>query len=273
MEISKVCKLYLLLGNHDMASADGSVHSLTQFEPIATILDKPTTFEIEGVPIIAHPYTKNMDSLNSYIRTAPPGAIALLHQGVMGTPQGSSWISDESVDYTQMPDAIDTAYVGHYHSPFETDHLIIPGSIGQHTWSDSGTLHGYRYHEVDGAVSTEFVELGGPRFWRMRYTEETRNLLTAGHTKLVSYNFIRLTHCPNDLDCQAVKEELCAAGAEAVEFIFDADVGVLTPRSGVVSTGDFSIEPLLKEYEELQMPSRRAEIGKLIRDFQYEVPK
>ena len=89
---------------------------------------------------------------------------------------------------------------------------------------------------------------------------------------LVAGNFVRMFDVPLDVDTKKLREIMFSCGCESVELVFGEEVGVQTTAPGAVKTGDFSIEPLLKEYEEIVMPERRAEIGKQIREFRYEVP-
>jgi len=263
MEIAKRTKLYLLEGNHDMATADGKIHALKQFETLATVIDKPMTFEVAGTPILAHPYTKDVNALQEFLARAEESSVALLHQGVAGANLGSSWVPDETFGLQMIPSQIEKVYCGHFHTPQAIDKIYIPGSIAPHTRADRGA-RGYLIHNEDSVL---FQTLSTPQFIAHEFTPklfETDQTHVAGH-------FIRITDCPHDIDVKALRDLFLDAGAESIEVVHN-DISMQTPKGSDVKTGDFSIEPLLQEYEKIQMPARRQEIGKLIRDFRYEVP-
>jgi DNA repair exonuclease SbcCD nuclease subunit len=276
MEIAELVPIYILEGNHDMASASGQIHSLKVFEPFATVIDKPMKFEVAGRPIIAHPYTDDLNALTTFLASAEEGSVGLLHQGVAGANLGSSWVPDEMFGRHPLPSNIETIWSGHYHPPQVVGtHIVIPGSMAQLTWADAGEDgHGLWYVNEDmGRVD---VELEMPKFVVGAWVEEFRDLHhedSSGEVALVAGNFFRIVGCPEDVDVQQIRENMFACGCESVEVVYGEEAGVIAPRPGIIKTGDFSIEPLLEEYTKLQMSSRRAEIGKLIREFRYEVPK
>ena len=273
MQIAGVCPLYLLVGNHDMATASGDVHALKAFESFATIIDKPTKFEVAGCPVIAHPYTKDIDGLYMFLDAAEEGSMALVHQGVAGASLGSSWIPDEKFGKRKICSRIETCWAGHYHKPQASPQIVIPGSFAQHTWADSEEWHGSWWYDSDGPRVE--MELSTPKFvtlgWHEGFADLPPQEEGGDQPDLIAGNFIRVGNCPRDIDTTRFREVMFSHGCESVELIYGADLGVQT-TSGIVKTGDFSIEPLLKEYAEIAMPERRAEIGKLIREFRYEVP-
>jgi DNA repair exonuclease SbcCD nuclease subunit len=276
MEIAKVCSLYLLVGNHDMASMDGEIHALKAFESFATIIDKPMKFEVTGKPIIAHPYTKDMTSLYDFLDTAEEGSLGLVHQGVAGASLGSSWIPDESFGVIAIPKNIEMIFAGHYHvaQNFSASRIIIPGSIAPHTWADHNYFHGSWIYNSDDQQTTTTIGIDSPDFvefgWQDSYLDYAAT--NGDQVDLINGNFIRVVNCPLDLDAKKAREVFFSHGCEAIELVYENEIGVQT-TDRMVKTGDFSIEPLLEEYEKIQMPNRRKQIGKLIREFRYEVPK
>jgi hypothetical protein len=85
-------------------------------------------------------------------------------------------------------------------------------------------------------------------------------------------NFIKITDCHGNIDIKGIKEKLYELEAESVEFAY-GEIGIESSNPGFIRTGDFSIEPLLEEYNRIQMPARRQEIGRQIREFNYRIPK
>ena len=274
MDIASVCPLYLLVGNHDMATSDGSIHALKSFESFARVIDKPMKFEVAGCPVIAHPYTKDIKALTKFLASAEEGSVGLLHQGVAGASLGSSWVPDEAFNPSCVPDRISTVWCGHYHKPQVHPQVVIPGSIAQHTWADSEEFHGAWWHDSDGPRVELSIET--PKFISLGYHSGFMDIPIKDnedqYPDLVAGNFVRMFDVPLDVDTKKLREIMFSCGCESVELVFGEEVGVQTTAPGAVKTGDFSIEPLLKEYEEIVMPERRAEIGKQIREFRYEVP-
>jgi DNA repair exonuclease SbcCD nuclease subunit len=269
MQIAEVCPLYLLVGNHDMATADGSIHSLKAFDSFATVIDKPVKFEVAGCPVIAHPYTKDIDGLNAFLDTAEEGSTALLHQGVAGASLGSSWVPDEKFGTRKLSPNIITAWCGHYHKPQISSQIAIPGSIAQHTWADREEFHGAWWYDSNGPSSSLNIET--PKFVSLGYNESFMEIDCTDPQKeypdLVAGNFVRMFDVPENVDIKKLREIMFHCGCESVELVFGEEIGVQSAAEGTLKTGDFSIEPLLKEYAETAMPERRALIGKLLREF------
>lgn len=275
--------LYCIVGNHDMATQEGHIHSLGWLEPIAKVIDKEMDFEIKGTAIHAMPYTEDPEKLKGFLERSPEESILLMHQGVDGAEMGSGWVTNEIFSYRDVPDRVRTVYTGHYHRPAtytptgKSPYLFIPGSMMQHTWGDVDSwLRGFMVATPDIPVVWQYSK--APRFVVLKLMDPMKELTSrsdiASPSGLGGINpgdFVRVAdYTPEQVPL--IREILFDKFKVAsVEFLLSdygvpVDVGVEygTPHTRV----EFSIEPILQEYEKLQLPKRRHELGKMLRSGQ-----
>jgi DNA repair exonuclease SbcCD nuclease subunit len=273
---------HFLVGNHDMVDKEGKIHSIGWLREYGTVIESQTTFHISGpvtmekhglfrdvkLTIHALPYTEDQETLNKFLADTPPGAIILMHQGIMGVPMGSGFVINEILSPELIPEQCKHAFTGHYHAHRKVnDKLTVVGSPTQLTWADVGDARGWVVYDTD-TNTVEHVESSAPHFRVLDM--EGGNYLPGGlpgHVTVES-DFIRVVNWKGDRD--ELRSQLQSAGAAAVEFELDQ---ILKPGHEEFKKASFSIEPILAEYDKLEMTDRRKTIGQLIRDQKYETSK
>lgn len=260
---------YFLVGNHDMLDKkQGKIHSIGWLREYGTVIEEPCTFQVAGQTFHAMPYTEDAEKLHDFLQETPNGAIILLHQGVVGVPMGSGFVIDEILHPDLIPEQCKHLFTGHYHMHKKVnDKLTIVGSTMQLTWADVGDARGWVVYDTD-TNEVEHVQSNAPEF--RVFDMNDVSYLPGGlppHMP-VQNNFIRVVNWKGDRD--ELRETLKSQGAASVEFELDESI---KPGTNLFKKADFSIEPIVKQYDEMEMPKRRKEIGKQIRDFSYETNK
>lgn len=154
---------YLLVGNHDQAVKDGSIHSLRPFAELHNIdvIDHPLT--IENVLFVPYQDHFNVDLLT-------PADFFIGHAGVTGATVGASNFTIGEVLSPKHLRQYKKAFLGHFHKNQQIDNIYIPGSPLQHTFGERDDDKGFYY--VDDKYNVDFVRTSAPRFGSVDVTSE-----------------------------------------------------------------------------------------------------
>ncbi len=245
--------LYILTGNHDMATKDGSVHSLSWLP--GTVIDSPT---IIGDMAFC-PYTTDKNIVQKILNETPKGGTCFLHQGVSGHPLaiGSDFVIPNEILHTSMIPEDIQVFTGHYHNPTNLGNLAIVGATMQHNWGDTGGFRGIVIYENNSPQKYTWVSLNYPNFYKV---EPLMDIPMGKH-------FYKLIDCKKDHN--EVREELLEAGALSVEFEIKK-----IESSQEVAVEDFNIEKIISDYENVNKVSdSRIETGRNLREGKYEAPE
>ncbi len=74
-----------LVGNHDLNNVNEyntSQHSLNFLKPVATVIEKPTTIQVDKVSMAFIPYQNTNHEFTKAVLSSPKDSIILAHQGV-----------------------------------------------------------------------------------------------------------------------------------------------------------------------------------------------
>jgi len=250
-------KFHCLVGNHDMASKDGKIHSLDWLRSYGILVDQPMSFILDGRHIAAMPYSENAEQLTSFLSNPRyRHELVLLHQGVNLHDRGSAWVINEIFTKEMVPENVKLVLTGHYHRPVDDGKISIVGSPMEHNWSDcDNSARGCMILDLDTLETERIVNNYSPRFIKVKYGERVN----------VENKFVRVIDVPRD-KIATTQEELLGYDAVSVEceILSKDEKKEVTP----VFT---SFEQVVQEYD-AAAEGRRREVGKLLRDSMYETP-
>ena len=148
-------RTYLVVGNHDQAVKNGSVHSLRPFRelPHVEVIDTPTTIK----NVLFLPYQEKVD-----FDTFTSADYLVGHMGVSGAVVGASnYEIGEEVGLKHLK-KYKLAFLGHFHKGQSLGNVHIPGSPLQHTLGEREDKKGFLY--VDYYYNMKVIETHAPKF-------------------------------------------------------------------------------------------------------------
>lgn len=268
-------KFHCLVGNHDMASKDGKIHTLDWLRLLqdpnppypagcGAVIDSSISFDIEGRFISALPYTEDKEALAYHFnRTKHQGCeLVLLHQGInLHDNQGSAWVINEVFTKDMVPDTVKRVLTGHYHKPCDDGIISIVGSPMEHTWSDyDGVARGCIILDLETLAIERIPNKFSPKFLK-------RNLNDFAAAPEHAYNkFLKIYGATKDV-MEDVRKVALENNARSVEF----DMTGGDAKKVEVVTMFKSFDQVIKDYDE-SVDGRRREVGQLLRDSMYETP-
>lgn len=136
LEASKITKTVALVGNHDMAGADGGVSSMEPFKayPNVTIVDRPTY--IPGLAFF-YPFIRDTKHFEAQCRALPDGALLFCHQSFNGAQFENGFYDPHGADVSCV-EHLGGAISGHVHKAQKIANIEYLGTPRQLTFSDSG---------------------------------------------------------------------------------------------------------------------------------------
>lgn len=257
-------ELVFVVGNHDMATKDGSIHSLDLLRQYGTIVDKPMTFSVYNDTIIhAHPYTENKQDLVRFLKRSPTNSVVLMHQGVSGVPVNSKGFTlNESLTPDMIPPTV-LAFTGHYHSPCKvTENLIIPGAPLQLNWTDAGEPRGWLdvTWEEGEEPNIQFIQSVAPKF-----VEIPASMLAKIEKGGLRDHFVRVL-APEGVDTSDLREHVMADGARSVEISIQRADNEVELTSSHFDT----VEGLFDDYVKTKnLPENMISVGRQIMEGTY----
>jgi DNA repair exonuclease SbcCD nuclease subunit len=235
--------LYMLVGNHDQASRDGTTHSLHGLYDKAHVIGEPKWISTKsGISILGIPYMEDKEQIKSLISQAPKytkNRLFLGHLGVQGMRVGSDFVYsnpfDVSVDDLSCSE-FDRGFMGHYHEAMQeiSSNFMYVGAPLQHSWSDVGQERGFLVYDLDSDEVT-MVPLKAPKFIQVK---ESR----LKNFKYLEGNFIRITS--NRIWDELEKQELRdSSNARSIE------VEVTLPEQANEDVPRISLNPSMAPIE------------------------
>lgn len=267
--------LFFIVGNHDTAMQNMSVHSLHWLKAFGSdtnttyVIDEPSHWlhildDDKDIPVHMLPYTEDKKVLTNFLDNPKilEDSFVFLHQGVSKVPMASGFVVNEMLKPEMIPDRIKHAFTGHYHTHKKvTDKLTVIGSVMQHTWADAGDKRGWLVVDSDTG-EYELVESKAPKF------EELGSINDVGFIE-VENNFVRVGFSD---DTKADREELLKMGARSVEFTEhkeDRDGKVFS-----ITTENFQLDKVIEKYEKIKSVDEKThDVGQALLQDKYEVPK
>jgi DNA repair exonuclease SbcCD nuclease subunit len=257
-------RLYLLVGNHDQAVKDGSVHSLEAFGAIpgVTVIGEPTEASEGGKSLLFIPYSEDAEKIKEMV-TAHRGMnhLIFMHHGISGAKVGPT-------DYV-MKDEIATTFFrgyelvvsGHYHkSQWMAENVLIPGSPiqlnrGERNDGDKGwwIYDSSKPVEHDENPVMDFLD-DTPKFMEIS-SDEIDDVKSS-----LRHNFITVTLSEGE-DYQEVAERLKQAGARAVTRRIDSGRADEIKRAAGEINLDMGEVDVVQRYCKLHEKEEDVQIG------------
>lgn len=121
--------VYVLVGNHDMASNGDYIHSLIGYSTsLVHVVDERTT--INGMPVVLIPYTADEQKFRDSVGDAKT---VLCHQTFLGAQYENGFYATDGFSPEGLPNIIS----GHIHTPIEFANVWYVGAPRWRTVSDA----------------------------------------------------------------------------------------------------------------------------------------
>lgn len=260
-------RMTFLVGNHDMANKEGTIHSLELLRSYAEVIDTPVVrtypdLSKGSIKFLMIPYTEKEEVMWASLRDlAPTVDYICMHQGVADVPMGSGFVINEFLKPDMIPSNVVHAFTGHYHNHRRVSpNLTIVGAPLQLTWADSGEERGFLIVK-DNEI--KHVPLPGPKFVKLPVrTSDMKNVPS------IAGNFVRATDY--DGDVSAIRKMLLKMGALYVEVETAKKQKQAEPTDAVDS---FDLQVVIKDFEKKNEVSEYFHtVGEKLRDGRYTLP-
>lgn len=245
----------LLRGNHD--SVDNSLRSETSLYPFGDLpnvklVDKPETFEYEGISITAVPYGDEVDEIKEFIENATfkdtsKPKVLIAHFGVAGATTGTqSHRLEGAISYADLqPDYFSAVLLGHYHNRQNlggNPNVVYVGNTLQTSFGDIDQAKGVYVFDKD-FTGIEFLPIKSKRFLTIDGDDIPDNI-----EDLIKDNYVRFRG--NAKQSEIFKSEGVDTSTVRVELVreFKHD----TRLKGIEATS--SPEHIVKSYAEQYYP-------------------
>jgi len=245
-------------GNHDFASRDGTIHSLSWL-PHHSLYGFWNDDDIE---VVALPYTTDEEVLKKFLGDASEmrkGSMVLLHQGVAGVPLSSGFLMDEKLNPSMIPEQV-IAFTGHYHFHKKvSDNLYVVGNLTPLNWNDVGERKGWLVIDDETREVEQVYQTSSPEFRLVG-----RDYRECGNA------FVRVSEPVSSKEQETVRKEIIEAGAITVEFTSTGEEQE-TKQTSIRSPEEATLDHLVAAFDENLSP-RRVKVGKQVREGSYVQP-
>lgn len=254
------CQITMLVGNHDMSSKNGFIHSLSPWSNKVNIVPPRCSdkWQMGWTSFYALGYTDDPEVISNFLENIPPTDVGrhvvFMHQGVAGIPMGSGYVINEHLNVDMVPPNVQV-FTGHYHTPRKVnDSLTIIGSLTAQNWNDIDQDKMFIIYD-QYTHTWEWRASRAPKFVSMSSGQDYNG------------NFLRVDYPIKADEVDNTRDRLLCKGALTVEFpnIIRDEV-----EKEVVTNEVFDID---KYFEELHadMDERRIEVGRELRAGTYEI--
>lgn len=163
IENTKNTRFILLVGNHDMAGADGGVSSLEVFKHYQgiTVVDEPSRIgDAEFLP-----FMRSNEEFARQAKLIPAGSILFCHQSFNGAQFENGMYDPHGADITSVSH-LGGVISGHVHLQQRFANIWYPGAPFQHTFGDAGHAKGVFEISLskDSYTQINFIDLDMPTF-------------------------------------------------------------------------------------------------------------
>jgi DNA repair exonuclease SbcCD nuclease subunit len=137
-QVSKKTHIIALVGNHDMAGANGGVSPMEPFKAYqnVTIVDHPIQLGMNP-DLHGAPFMRSNAEFEAYCRSLKPGSILICHQSFNGATFENGFYDPHGAD-TEAVKHLASVVSGHVHKRQEFQNIFYPGTPFQHTFGDAG---------------------------------------------------------------------------------------------------------------------------------------
>lgn len=241
--------LHAISGNHDdVDSSQIPMTSIHSFREIIHVIEKPEYFSIDGVEVVAVPYSKDKQFVLQSIEelrekcSDPDRAILLCHVGLTGGKVGSGMyvMSDEYSLGDLQYDHWKYVICGHYHQPQILEYnSIYCGTPVQNNFGDElkgkDGYNGFFVIDTERRWDIEFIPIIAPRFITFSSVEE----LEQADADFIKSNYVRVKSTASQADeIQDRLEDMLGDNTQDIRLELEKDYSV-DQRSEVSVTQSF----------------------------------
>ena len=135
LRTSKLTKVICLVGNHDMAGADGGTFPMEPFKaiPNVTIVDHFQMID----SIYYMPFVRDNSEFESIVRSVPKDSVLFCHQSFNGAQFENGFYDPTGAD-PECATHLAAVIPGHIHKRQILGNIFYPGTPFQHTFGDAG---------------------------------------------------------------------------------------------------------------------------------------
>jgi DNA repair exonuclease SbcCD nuclease subunit len=172
-------KTFMLAGNHDTYFKNtndvNSVRLLLQEYNNITVIDSPTTIEVDGTAICMMPWIcpENYDESINVINTTEAD-ICMGHFEIAGFAMHRGMPSQEGLS-RDMFKKFDTVFSGHYHHRSAQDNIRYLGNPYELTWQDYNDPRGFHLFDL-ASRDLKFIENPNVMFHRITYDDKEESI-------------------------------------------------------------------------------------------------
>ena len=167
--------VHMLAGNHDTYYKNtNDVNSpdllLKEYNNI-TVIDKPTTIQVDGVDICMMPWIcpDNYDDSINQMKTTTAD-LCMGHFEISGFAMYRGMESHEGLDKALF-DKFDMVFSGHYHHRSDDGHIYYLGNPYELTWQDYNDTRGFHLFDLEKR-NLEFIANPYTMFERLEYNDK-----------------------------------------------------------------------------------------------------
>lgn len=251
---SKLTKVICLVGNHDMAGADGGTFPMEPFKtiPNVTIVDK--LMQIDGINYM--PFVRNNSEFETTVRGIAPDSVLFCHQSFNGATFENGFFDPHGADPVCVQH-LGAVICGHIHKEQLMANIYYPGAPFQHSFGDSGQLKSVVMMDLhkNCYTITKKHKLSMPEYAVITFPEVHQ---------LIPYLYSLLKFNDHDLSKLNIKIISHGSPAEIAAFWQDELVKELRSKARRVVDAMTSMKPL-NERTEIKGITRKEQFDEYIK--------
>lgn len=164
---SNLTKVICLVGNHDMAGADGGTYPMEPFKsiPNITIVDHPQM--IDGVFYM--PFIRDNALFEQTVKGIPKGKVLFCHQSFNGATFENGFFDPHGSD-PECAKHLAEVVCGHIHKEQKLGNVWYPGTPFQHSFGDAGQQKSVFIIDLttSGYSIVKKFELSMPKYYEIK---------------------------------------------------------------------------------------------------------
>lgn len=193
---SKRSLVICLVGNHDMAGADGGTYPMEPFKSITNVIIVDELRLIDGIYFI--PFVRDNADFEKQVRAIPPDSVLFCHQSFNGAKFETGFYDPHGAD-PESVSHLAAVIPGHIHAEQKLLNIWYPGTPFQHTFSDAGVKKSIFMIDLSttGYSIINDFQLDMPKFYEIRGTsieEVKEKMLLIKDMDLDKGNFKIIAH-------------------------------------------------------------------------------
>jgi len=183
-------KVHMLAGNHDTyfknTNEVNSVSLLLQEYTNITVIDNPTTIEVDGTSICMMPWICAENFIDSMAELKNTKAdIVMGHFDIAGFQMHRGMSSTDGLDRSIF-NRFDMVFSGHFHHRSTSDNIYYLGNPYEITWQDYNDPRGFHFFDLESRKLT-FIENPNVMFHRITYDDKENSITEINSKDLTKY--------------------------------------------------------------------------------------